>query len=181
MSVAREYSTSAITRFDSPSITQVLPVLPEYQIIHFACHGVSDPTVSSNSHLFLFGNDPLQPGPERLTAADVSNMNMKTAQVAYVSACSTADNPSSQLADESIHIASGFQLAGFSHVLTSLWEADDVACRRVSVEFYRRLFARREISGHRVVSTCFHHAVKELRKDMLRQPIKWAAFIHTGA
>lgn len=109
-------------------------------------------------------------------------MNIKNAQLAYLSACSTADNCSVDLADKSIHIASGFQLAGFSHVLGTLWESNDDACRRVAREFYRSLFddQPRDI-GHRGVSTAFHHPVKRLRQDTLKQPIKRASFIHTGA
>lgn len=167
-----------VTRLDSPSTAQVLEELPAYHAIHFACHGVSDRMNPSNSHLLLLGNTPTEPG--MLTVGAISNMNIKNAQVAYLSACSTADNPSSALADESIHIASGFQLAGFSHVLATQWESDDVACRRVAGEFYGSLYKGSE-KGHRAVSTAFHYAVNNLRKDILGQPIKWASFIHTGA
>lgn len=41
---------------------------------------------------------------------------------------------------ESIHIASVFVVAGFSHVLATLWESDDYACRQVAWEFYSHLF-----------------------------------------
>lgn len=170
---------TATVRLDSPSAALVLAELPSFHAIHFACHGVSDRN-PSNSHLLLLGDTPLQSG--KLTVKAISATNLKNAQMAYLSACCTAQNPSAQLADESIHIASGFQLAGFSHVLATLWQSDDDACRRVSGEFYRLLFAEGGKGvGHRAVSTAFHHAVKKLRMDMLGQPIKWASFIHTGA
>lgn len=110
-----------VSRLDFPSTAQVLEELPAYHAIHFACHGVSNSKNPSDSHLLLLGNSPTEPG--MLTVGAISNMNIKNAQVAYLSACSTADNPSSDLADESIHIASGFQLAGFSHVLATQWES----------------------------------------------------------
>lgn len=180
MAVVKENSHhTATVRLDSPSVALVLAELPSFHAIHFACHGVSDRN-PSNSHLLLLGDTPLQSG--KLTVKAISAMNIKNAQMAYLSACCTAQNPSAQLADESIHIASGFQLAGFSHVLATLWQSDDDACRRVSGEFYRLLFAEGGSGmGHRAVSTAFHHAVKKLRKDILGQPIKWASFIHTGA
>lgn len=169
-----------VTRLYSPNSAQVIKELPAYNVIHFACHGVSDRKNPSNSHLLLRGVNPSEPGI--LTVGAISNMNIKNAQVAYLSACCTADNPSDVLADESIHIASGFQLAGFSHVLATMWESDDTACRRVAGEFYRSLFnGQRSDQGHRAVSTAFHVAVKNLRKDILGQPNKWASFIHTGA
>lgn len=110
-------------------------------------------------------------------------MSIRKAQVAYLSACCTADNSCSRLADESIHIASGFLLAGFSHVLATLWDSNDDGCRQVAGEFYRTLFNGQPESaqGHRAVSAAHHHAVRQLRGRLLRQPIKWASFIHTGA
>lgn len=179
--VVNESSSPITTRFESPTVTQVLEELPYNHVTHFACHGVSDTTNPSNSHLLLHRDNPSTLG--KLTVKAISNMNIKDAQVAYLSACCTADNPSAELADESIHIASGFQLAGSSHVLGTLWDSNDEACRKVSVEFYRRLFHRDRTGdeGHRAVSTAFHHAVKKLRGEMRGQPIKWASFVHTGA
>lgn len=174
-------STPTAIILDSPSVNLVLQKLPAYQIIHFACHGVSDPDSPSNSHLVLLANSSLEPA--KLTVASIASMNIEKAQIAYLSACSTADNASISLADESIHIASGFQLAGFSHVLAALWPANDRACQQVAVEFYRRMFnsVQPGVEGHKAVSTAFHYAVKKLRDDNLGQPIKWACFIHTGA
>lgn len=171
---------SHVTHLDSPSVAQVLSELPSYHAIHFACHGVSDSNRPSDSHLVLVGDNSTEVG--KLTVAAVANMNLRNAQIAYLSACSSADNPSAKLLDESIHIASGFQLAGFSHVLATLWNSEDRACRQVAVEFYRLLFnGQPGDQGHRVVSTSFHHAVKRLRRETLEQPIKWVPFIHTGA
>lgn len=168
------------TRLDHPSAAKVLEKLPLYHAIHFACHAVSDSNNPSNSHLLLL-NDDDSGAVDRLTVGAVSNVNIKNAQLAYLSACCTADNASLVLADESIYIASGFQLAGFSHVLATLWESNDVACRQVSGDFYRQLFDGRGNGGHRKVSAAFHHAVMRLRDQNPSQPLKWAPFIHTGA
>lgn len=165
----------ASTRLISPTVAQLTALLPTYHAIHFACHAVSDEQNPSNSHLLL-NNDS---GPGKLTVQSISALNIPNAQIVYLSACCTADNASAALADESIHIASGFQLAGFSHVLATRWQADDAACRSVARVFYQELHATGD--GHRVVSMAFHRAVVELRSDFLGQPIKWASFIHTGA
>lgn len=176
-------------RLDCPSADQVLEKLPSYHAIHFACHGISDAQKPSNSHLLLEKHDPSGPGSkpgtlDRLTVRTISTRlaNIKNAQLAYHSACSTADNPSVVLADESIHIASGFQLAGFSHVLATLWESKDEACLQVAGDFYELLFnGQIAVEGHRKISSAFHHAVKKLRDKNLSQPLVWASFIHTGA
>lgn len=173
-----------VTRMDSPSAANVLHELPSFNAIHFACHGVSDASNPSNSHLLLRGvqdSDLMSTSVDRLSALAISNINIKSAQLAYLSACCTADNPSTDLSDESIHIASGFILAGFSHVLATLWDANDLACQQMAADFYHLLFSGQEGGGHRVVSTAFHQAQRKLRAANLRQPIKWATFIHTGA
>lgn len=80
-------------------------------MIHFVCHGVSDSVHPSNSYLLLLASNAADPASAKLTVREVSGTTMRTAQIAYLSACSTADNAAVQLADEAIHIASGFRLA----------------------------------------------------------------------
>jgi len=104
---------------ERPSSHQVLEELPLNKVMHFACHGVSDKHDPSNSRLLLNNSE--------LSVRDISRVNTEAAQLVYLSACSTAENPSRKLANEVIHIASGFLLAGFSHVLATLWESQD-AC-----------------------------------------------------
>jgi CHAT domain-containing protein len=51
----------------------------------------------------------------------------ESGQIAYLFACLTADIRVRILFDESIHLASRFQLIGFKHVIRALLEADDSA------------------------------------------------------
>lgn len=172
-------SSTLVARFDYPSATQVLERLPLYHAIHFACHSVFDDKDPSKTHLLLLGGDLSK--SRSLTLGEISK-NIKNSQIAYLSACSTVENPSARLFDESIHIASAFQLAGFSHVLATLWESNDDSCREFATEFYRLLFdAKGGDKGHKAVSIAFHRAMKTLRNGILEQPIKWAPFFHTGA
>lgn len=174
-----------ISQLNSPSVTDVLELLPSYDAIHFACHGMSDGKNPSNSHLLLRQDAALGSGAvDKLTVGAISNLNIKNAQLSYLSACCTAANPSAELADESIHIASGFQLVGFSHVLATMWESNDFSCQQVARDFYSLLYG---ICGqghereHRAVSAAFHQATRKLRGQNLGQPIVWTSFIHTGA
>jgi len=107
----------AVDHMDMPSASAVVDELDAHDIVHFACHGVSDATDPSNSHLLRNPDSDIQ--PTHLTVKTILNNKSEKAQVAYVSACSTAENKS-KLEDESIHTASAFQLAGFSHVLATL-------------------------------------------------------------
>ncbi|CUS13391.1 unnamed protein product, partial [Tuber aestivum] len=121
------------TLLSGPTPAEVLERIKYNEIVHFACHGVSclNP---SDSHLILFNQDRISAG--KLMARDVSNLVTQNAQIAYLSACSSARNPSAKLADEVIHLASSFQLAGFSHTFANMWETDDQASSEVARDFY---------------------------------------------
>ncbi|KAF8541463.1 CHAT domain-containing protein [Trichophaea hybrida] len=171
---------------EQPSARDVLQRLRFSSIIHFACHGISDEDDPSQSRLLLHNPDPTSSEPDSLTARDIfdhTSVEWSGAQLAYLSACSTADNSNVELADEVIHIASAFQLAGFSHVLATMWKARDDICSEVAVEFYRVLFGETSKGelGHRKVSWAFHEAVKKVWSKRPDNALGWAPFIHTGA
>lgn len=78
-----------------------------------------------------------------LIVRDISDKNTENAQLAYLSACSTADNSAIDLGDETIHLASAFQLAGFNHALAAMWGCKDDACIEVARDFHSFLFVGR--------------------------------------
>lgn len=165
---------------ESPSSRDVLEHLGSFNAVHFACHGVSNAKTSSHSHLLLLKDSGER--ADRLTVQDVSQNNNKLSQLAYLSASSTAQNSVLTLVDETIHIASGFQLAGFSHVLATLWPTESEVCKEVAIEFYRSLFnGQDKDAGHRKVGMAFHEAVKRARDKNPLLPSKWAPFVHMGA
>ena len=160
----------------------VLDNLSSCNIAHFSCHGVNDPGNPCNSHLLLPGPGGAEADPLRIK--ELSNRNLDRSMLAYLSACHTANYTSDTLLDESIHIASGFQLAGFPHVVGTLWEANDFKAREVATEFYQNLFNFLD-SGRGfedgIVPEALHRAVGSLRKEFEDNPILWAPFIHLGA
>ena len=165
-----------------PSKKAVLDNLSSCNIAHFACHGVSMPTNPCNSHLLLLGPGGTEADPLRIK--ELSNRNLERSMLAYLSACHTANYTSETLLDEAIHIASGFQLAGFPHVIGTLWEASDLKAREVATEFYNNLFDSLD-SGQGfedgIVVEALHKAVASLREECEDNPILWAPFIHLGA
>ena len=173
-----------ITSLDRPSRESALKALEHCDIAHFACHATADQLQPMQSALLL-GRDVL----ERLTLEDIMKMDIDNrghAPVAYLSACSTAEIKVRNLADESIHLASAFQLAGFMHVIGTLWAADDDAAVEIAGKFYkglelydRQLFDQRE-SGS--VAYALHYAVQHYRNipGNSMAVAKWAPFIHLG-
>lgn len=165
---------------EEPSVDDVLDRLQSCQAVHFACHGISNGDDPSSSHLVLVNDTKA----DTLTVQQISTRNRRAAQLAYLSACSTAHNDATKLADETIHLASAFQLAGFSHVLAAQWASESKVCRMVSTEFYGLLFGPGENDlgeGHRKVRLAFHCAVRKAQMKFPRQPLRWAPFIHMGA
>jgi tetratricopeptide (TPR) repeat protein len=188
-----KHSTSAasIIHLERPNRTAVLRALKSCTVAHFACHGCADPAEPAQSAL-LVGRDT----QERLTVADLDEVftDKTNAQVAYLSACSTAEIQALELANESIHLGSAFQLSGFRHVVGTLWGADDEAAVKIAGEFYRTLFQRRgslggeagigaKKYGNLEVARALHDAVFYYRNEgeNWREVSKWAPFIHLGS
>lgn len=159
-----------------PSKGDVLREFPDCTICHFACHAKADPEEPGSSALCL-GQDTL----EELSVADLDTIKHPDAQIAYLSACSTAEMKVHDLFNENIHLANAFLIAGFPHVIGTLWKADDSAAIEVAGEFYKCL-VKGDGAGDESVAVALHKAVLRLRNsvDNNEKIWKWAPFIHLG-
>ncbi len=101
--------------------------------MHFACHGANDLSNPSASSLLLTDH---QERP--LTVTDVARLRLDDAGLAFLSACSTA-RPGRRLIDEAIHLASAFQLAGYRHVIATLWPIGDLRAVDIAADIYTTL------------------------------------------
>jgi hypothetical protein len=101
---------------------EVLKDIQTCKLFHFAGHGWSNPREPTQSRLLLedWERDPL-------TVADLRDNWCHESEpfLAYLSACSTGKNDGEGLADEAIHLISACQLAGFRHIIGTLWEVGD--------------------------------------------------------
>ncbi|MFI9152348.1 CHAT domain-containing protein [Streptomyces sp. NPDC053367] len=168
---------------DTPTKANVLERLPSCSIVHFACHGTSDPADPSRSRLLLHDHagDPL-------TVASLAPVRLDRAQLAYLSACRTAAVDAAELADEAIHLTSAFQLAGFPHVVGTLWEIDDQTAVTVADAFYTHLRTSAGTIDTGRAALALHQAVRGLRDghdlpgqyDRTQVPFLWAAYLHAG-
>ncbi|GGT65354.1 CHAT domain-containing protein [Actinomadura citrea] len=153
----------------------VLSALPGSTIVHFACHGRSDPADPSQSRLLLHD---WKSAP--LTVAALAPVDHDRARLAYLSACSTAVTRDTQLLDESIHLASAFQLAGFPHVIATLWTIPDDSAVAIAGSFYERLCQSgrpaTEDSAH-----ALHQTINALRSEEPLALTRWGAHVHFGA
>ncbi|KAI1327068.1 CHAT domain-containing protein [Xylariaceae sp. FL0255] len=137
------------------------------KILHFAGHGCTDPTNPSGSHLILEFNDfPISEKSQtnKLTVANIQGMNLMLTPpfLAYLSACGTSRVGLDRLADQTtIHLAGACQLAGFRHVIGTLWEVVDERCADVA----RITYSVIRDGGMTDESVCWglHQASRELR------------------
>jgi hypothetical protein len=151
----------------------VLARLPAARWAHFACHAHTAPDDPSTGRLLLHDH-----ARRPLTVLDVSRARLPHAELAYLSACGTA-RTGQRLADESIHLTSAFQLAGFRHVVGTLWQVADAEALAVARDFYTGLTHGGRASADRA-ALALHHATRASRARNPRLPHRWAAHIHVG-
>ena len=173
-----------VKELNSPSTDDVLAQLQSYELVHFACHGYSDPGDPAHSHLLLQKDSDSGPVVDKLTVSKLlDSQSMPGAWIAYLSACGTAEIRDKSLQEEALHITSGFLIAGFSHVIGSLWPADDDVCLHMAAYFYEALIARRTTATdqNRAVAEAVRDATLRIRSRYLHSPLSWALYTHMGA
>lgn len=141
--------------------------LPACEWAHFACHATSDLEHPVASGLMLA--DGL------MTVRDISKIRLENADLVVLSGCGTGRGGVA-LADEAIHIASAFQMAGFPHVIGTLWPISD----RVAADF-ASVFYSDMLNGHADAALALHVAVRKLRSRFPKAPFLWASMTHLGA
>ncbi|GHE96415.1 CHAT domain-containing protein [Streptomyces griseoluteus] len=153
----------------------VMAALPAHPYVHFACHGVSEPDDPSGARLLVHDH---QENP--LTVRHISRLELPDARLAVLSACETARG-SERLADESIHITSAFQTAGYPHAIGTLWPVHDAVAVRVTRTLYGGMRGALSASAELDAALALHHAVRECRAAFPGSPSLWAAHVHSGA
>ncbi|KAK8248548.1 CHAT domain-containing protein [Phyllosticta capitalensis] len=168
-----------VTRLDNASVDSVLDSMKNADAVHFACHGSSDSSDPSNSHLLLEKAGEV----DKLTVASILDTDASSrAGIAFLSACSTAENKAYRLVDEGLHLVNAFQMAGFAHVIGAMRPVDDTACVEISRYFYSNLlnnWHRRD--WDRAVAEALRDATLKMRELHPNEPDLWAWYTHTGA
>jgi hypothetical protein len=164
----------AVTHYNETAATRqaVLHALATHDYAHFACHGGIDPAEPSAAGLYM-GDGPLT-----IAALSERDLPAGAARFAFLSACHTSA-PSPDLPDETITMAAALQLAGFRHVIATLWAIADKQAPAVADEVYQVLAARQEPAGDVPAAHALHAAITRLR-DKGTHPVTWSAYVHTG-
>ncbi|MGW1221874.1 CHAT domain-containing protein [Streptomyces californicus] len=153
------------------TVAAVGRALEAHPWVHFSCHGVSELLDPSRSGLILYDG--------RLTVSDAAARRPGSPELAVLSACSAAQG-GIRIPDEAVQLASSFQLAGYPHVIGTLWPVADKLATRLTEEFYTTLAADLDRGRALDPATALHHPVRALRDRYAQAPHLWAAHIHTG-
>lgn len=143
--------------------------MPEHSWAHFACHGWTN-TADPGADLLLLHDHRHHP----FTISEIADLRLNDAELAYLSACETA-RAADGLADEAVHLGSAFQLAGYQHVVATLWAVRDDVGAELADHFYAHLLD--EQAGP---AAALHHASRHIRDKFSNFPGLWAAHLHMG-
>ncbi|KAF4437171.1 Tetratricopeptide-like helical [Fusarium acutatum] len=161
--------------FVGPTKPETLGILESCSAVYFGCHGQSISTEPCRSFLQLGTDDD-----SHLTIQEIQGSRHKTAQLAYLSACYTANVSARHLVDEVVHIAGAFSLLGFRQVVGTFWQAKNTAARAAAKRFYEELMIG-DGEDEDCVARAYYTAIMELRASNVRDPLVWATFAHFGA
>ncbi|RKK92277.1 hypothetical protein BFJ68_g8662 [Fusarium oxysporum] len=119
-----------------PIRDDVLSHLRKCKVFHFAGHGCTDTADPSKSQLYL---KDWETNPLTVASLLELNLHQEGPFLAYLSACGTGQIKSQRLFDEGIHLISACQLAGFRHVIGTLWEVNDQSCVDMAAIIYEEM------------------------------------------
>lgn len=152
----------------------VCGALPGAAVVHFACHAGSDPEDTAASRLLLVDGD--------LRVGEIAELHPESAEPAYPSACGTARaSASPAFVDEVIHLASVFQVAGYTQSVATLWEVGDAFAAEAAAAFHRAPAPALPDPAPLPAVLALHHTVRALRAAGPDHPWTWAALVHAGA
>jgi CHAT domain-containing protein len=148
--------------------------LSNYDIIHFATHGLVNKQNPERSGLFLYNNNLTDStlNDNYLSLGEIYNSKLK-ANLVVLSACKSGSG--TILESEGIMaLPRGFIYAGVPNVIASLWKVHDEKTKELMVSFYTRLFEDK---------LSYATALRLAKMDCIEKgflPIDWAGFVLIG-
>ncbi len=147
--------------------------LRDYNVIHFATHGVIDADVPELSALILAGDDADQ-SVGYLRPQDIAGLELN-AELVVLSGCETGIGKSVG-SEGLLSLSRPFLIAGARQVISSLWQVSDRATAQLMERFYFHLL-QQQLSPEAALRS----AQQWMRKQSEWQhPYFWAGFVLQG-
>ncbi|WP_125785629.1 CHAT domain-containing protein [Amycolatopsis sp. WAC 01375] len=154
---------------DQATRAAVLEALTGHERAHLACHAAQNVRMPTAGCLVLTDHEE-----SPLTVRDIARLNLTSAEFAYLSACATGRGGIA-LTEEAVHLASAFQVAGYRHVVATLWPIWDAVAPVFAEAVYKAIAE----GGVDAVARAVHETARLLRGKK-HPPIVWAAHFHMG-
>ena len=154
----------------------VLEGLRDHRFTHFVCHGNLVPEKPFEAFFGLHGNS-------RLTLLDIVRSRLPDAELAFLSACHTAELTEGSIADEGLHLAAAVQYCGFRSVVGTMWAMADQDGADLAEHFYKSMFSADQggVPYYERSARALRDAVRALRKKKSLPLEQWVNFVHYGA
>ncbi|MEG4069989.1 tetratricopeptide repeat protein, partial [Microcoleus sp. Pol11C2] len=168
-------STRQILDFDASRTTATDGNLVNYQIIHFATHGMANsknPELSGIVMSIVDDKGNLVNGFLRLT--DIFNLKL-AANLVVLSACQSGMGQNVK-GEGMVGLTRGFMYAGAQRVAVSLWSVDDEGTAVLMQKFYQKM------QQQKLAPTAALRAaqMEMMQEEKWKSPYYWAAFTLQG-
>ena len=174
--LAPPQSRFAALDFAANRSTAISKDLSQYQIVHFATHGVVNDAHPELSGIVLsLFDDKGSPQDGFLRLNDLFNLKLN-ADLVVLSACRTALGREVR-GEGLIGLARGFMYAGAPRVVVSLWSVSDQATAEEMQRFYQGMLGSRHL---RPAAALREAQIAMWKQEKWRAPFLWAAFVLQG-
>jgi|RhiMethySRZTD1v2_1073278.scaffolds.fasta_scaffold11797_3 Uncharacterized protein conserved in bacteria len=162
-------TSEMLVGFDANRNAVINGSLENYQIVHFATHGVidADPALSSIVLSLVDSHGNAQNGI--LLGRDIANIDL-SADLVVLSACETGNGEGISA------MTSSFFYAGSQSVMTSLWAVEDKATADLMARFYEGMWRK----GMTPAEALRQAQIEMLKDPRWQHPYYWAAFTLQG-
>jgi CHAT domain-containing protein/TPR repeat protein len=200
-SVRAMFTDSKVLSQENATKKAVLDALPDYNVLHFSCHGGTNFQKPLESCLFMANQ-------KKITLADLLNIPLKVrlanlkVRLATLSACETGLSGTT-LPDEVVSLPSGLLQAGVAGVVASLWSVSELSTMLLMSRFYylwrqkqlepiealrqAQIWVRDSSYQERTAylkKMLSSEQAKQVQKEMgfsdYSHPFHWAAFAYVG-
>jgi CHAT domain-containing protein len=151
----------------------------DFQVLHFATHGVLNNAAPLYSHLVLAQGDKGEDG--LLEAWELMQLDLH-ADLAVLSACDTARGRFGA-GEGVIGLSWALFVAGVPSTVVSQWKVESASTRELMLNFYRGLIATSSTApvAPTKAEALRQAALKVMKSPETRHPFYWAGFVLVGA
>ncbi len=149
--------------------------LSQYQIVHFATHGILNSQNPELSGVVLsLVDEKGTPQNGFLRLRDIFNLNFP-AELIVLSACETGLGQEVK-GEGVVGLTRGFMYAGATRVLVSLWSVDDQGTSELMSRFYKKMLQE----GQKPAAALRAAQIEMWQNPQWKDPYYWAAFTLQG-